>query len=197
MDGTITRPWFDFAKVRAEIGVAEPLLENLTAMPPGPKRDRGFAILAHYERLAIEESLLNDGAMETVSWLRQRGLPCALITRNSRWSAEATLEKHGLTFDAIMTRDDGPVKPAPEPIWAICTRLHVRPAECLLVGDYKYDVIAGRNAGTRTALLTNGTRPKFLDEVRPDYVIDRLSDLTCLFSQSGRRCPGATTPRFP
>ena len=56
MDGTVTRPWFDFAKVRAEIGIAEPLLENLTALAPGPKRDRGFAILERYERLAIEES---------------------------------------------------------------------------------------------------------------------------------------------
>lgn len=182
MDGTITRPWFDFAKVRAEIGVAEPLLENLAAMAPGPERERGFAILERYERLAIEESLLNDGAKETVAWLRRRGIPCALITRNSRWSAEATLQKHGVTFDAIMTRDDGPVKPAPEPIWAICARLSVPPADCLLVGDYKYDVIAGRNAGTRTALLTNGTRPKFLEEVRPDYVIDRLEDLRRILS---------------
>ncbi len=182
MDGTVTRPWFDFAKVRAEIGVAEPLLENLTALAPGPDRDRGFAILERYERLAVEESRLNDGARETVDWLRGRGIPCALVTRNSRWSAEETLRKHGLTFDAVMTRDDGPVKPAPEPIWALCARLRTEPAESLLVGDYKYDVIAGQNAGTRTALLTNGARPEFLEEVRPDYVIDRLDDLRRILS---------------
>ncbi|MBI2899343.1 MAG: HAD family hydrolase [Planctomycetes bacterium] len=174
MDGTITRPWFDFARIRAEIGVAEPLLENLLALPSGPQRDRGFEILARYERDAIAASELNDGARETVEWLRANGRPCALITRNSRWSALATIEKHGLAFDVVMTRDDGPPKPRPEPIWTICERLGLPPGDALLVGDYKYDVLAGKKAGTRTALLTNGTKPKYLEEIRPDYVIERL-----------------------
>lgn len=177
MDGTITRPWFDFAKVRAEIGIAEPLLENLLALEPGPRRERGFAILARYERDAVAASELNDGARETVEWLRASGVPCALVTRNSRWSAVETLKKHGLEFDVVMTRDDGPVKPRPEPIWTICDRLRLAPVDTVLVGDYKYDVIAGRNAGTRTALLTNGKTPPYLSEIAPDYVIDALGDL--------------------
>lgn len=177
MDGTITRPWFDFAKVRAEIGIAEPLLENLLALPPGPERERGFSILAKYEREAVDASQLNDGALETVRWLRAAGLPCAILTRNSRWSAVETLRKHALEFDVVMTRDDGPVKPRPEPVWAICERLNLRPPDAVLVGDYKYDVIAGRNAGTRTALLTNGKTPSYLAEISPDYVIERLADL--------------------
>lgn len=183
MDGTITRPWFDFSKVRAEIGLPEPLLENLLALPAGAERDRGFAILHRYERQAVANSELNPGARETVAWLRSEGRPTALVTRNSRESTEETLRKHGLAFDVVMTRDDGPVKPRPEPIWTICDRLGVTPAEALLVGDYKYDVIAGQNAGTRTAVLTHGARPRFLEEVAPDYVIDRLNELICLFSR--------------
>ncbi len=134
-DGTITRPWFDFAKVRAEIGIPEPLLENLPALPQGPQRKRGFAILERTEREASASSELNDGADEIVEWLRSRGIRSGLVTRNSRASAETVLEKRGPRFDAV------------------------------------------RDAGTRTALLPNGTIPKFLPEIAAEYVIERLRDL--------------------
>jgi phosphoglycolate phosphatase-like HAD superfamily hydrolase len=51
-----------------------------------------------------------------------------------------------------------------------------------MVGDYKYDVMAGRAAGMRTALLLLGEkRPPWLDEVRPDHLLRRLDDLRALF----------------
>jgi phosphoglycolate phosphatase-like HAD superfamily hydrolase len=49
------------------------------------------------------------------------------------------------------------------------------------LGDFKFDVLAGRNAGTRTALLTHGKRPGYLDEISPDHLLDRLDDLLRLF----------------
>jgi phosphoglycolate phosphatase-like HAD superfamily hydrolase len=50
-----------------------------------------------------------------------------------------------------------------------------------MVGDFKFDIVAGRNAGTRTALLTNGKTPAYLKEVPPDHVLERLTDLLALF----------------
>ncbi|MBV8880496.1 MAG: HAD hydrolase-like protein, partial [Planctomycetaceae bacterium] len=47
----------------------------------------------------------------------------------------------------------------------------------LMVGDFKFDILAGRNAGTRTALLTNGQVPSYVKEVAPDHLLDRLEDL--------------------
>jgi len=50
-----------------------------------------------------------------------------------------------------------------------------------MVGDFKFDILAGRNAGTRTALLTNGKLPSYLKEIEPDHLLDRLEDLQRLF----------------
>jgi len=181
MDGTLTRPYLDFAAIHAAIGIPEPLLENMMAMLPGPERNRAFAILERFEDEAAEASELNDGARRVLDFLASRSVPSGLVTRNSRRSTERTLSKHGLRFDICVTRDDAPAKPRPEPLWIICESLRVEPGHALMVGDFKFDVLAGRNAGTRTALLTHGRRPGYLEEISPDHLLERLEDLLRLF----------------
>jgi phosphoglycolate phosphatase-like HAD superfamily hydrolase len=104
-----------------------------------------------------------------------------VVTRNSRRSAVRVLAKHELRVEACLTRDDAPAKPRPEPLWMLCKRFGVEPGHALMVGDFKYDVLAGRNAGTRTALLTHGRTPSYLHEVRPDHLLERMEDLLRLF----------------
>jgi HAD superfamily hydrolase (TIGR01549 family) len=181
MDGTLTRPFLDFRAIHAAIGIREPLLENMMALPPGPERSRAFGILERFEDEAADASELNDGALEVLSFLSSKSIPSGLLTRNSRRSTERTLAKHGLRFEICLTRDDAPAKPRPEPLWKICEALGVAPAHALMVGDFKFDVLAGRNAGTRTALLTHGKRPGYLDEIAPDHLLERLEDLLRLF----------------
>jgi HAD superfamily hydrolase (TIGR01549 family) len=181
LDGTLTRPYLDFPAIRASIGVPEPLLENMLALPPGPARDRAFSILERFEDEAAEASELNPGAREVLAFLESRGIPSGVLTRNSRRSTERVLTKHRLRFELCVTRDDAPAKPRPEPLWLICEKLRVSPATALMVGDFKFDVLAGRNAGTRTALLTFGRRPSYLDEVTPDHLLEQLDDLLKLF----------------
>ena len=181
MDGTLTRPTLDFPAIRAAIGVPEPLLENMLALPPGPERDRAFAILDRFEEEAAEASELHDDTRGVLDFLASRDLPMGLLTRNSKRSTDRVLAKHRLAFHVVVTREDAPAKPRPEPLWMICERLGVKPAETLMVGDFKFDILAGRNAGTRTALLTNGKTPSYLEEVPPDHVLERLADLLRLF----------------
>jgi HAD superfamily hydrolase (TIGR01549 family) len=182
MDGTITRPYLDFKVIRAAIGLPEPLLENMLALAPGPDRERAFAALERFEEEAAERSELNDDAAEILSFLSARGVPAALVTRNSRRSAVRVLEKHGLRFEVVVTREDGPVKPRPEPLWIACRKLDVPPARALMVGDFTFDVVAGRAAGLRTALLTNGKPPSFPAEATPDHLLSRLGELRALFA---------------
>ncbi|HLY08198.1 MAG TPA: HAD family hydrolase [Planctomycetota bacterium] len=181
LDGTLTRPYLNFRAIQAAIGVAEPLLESMLALPPGPARDRAFGILEGFEAEAAEASELNVGARDVLAQLRERAIPTAVLTRNSRRSTERVLRKHGLQVEVCLTRDDAPAKPRPEPLWMICERFGVLPAQALMVGDFKFDILAGRNAGTRTALLTHGTSPAYLEEIRPDHLLERLEDLLALF----------------
>lgn len=181
MDGTLTRPFLDFPAIRKAIGIAEPLLENMLALPAGPERERAFSILEKFEEEAADASELNDGAAEVLRFLETRRIPSGLVTRNSRRSTDRVLRKHSLSFEIVVTREDAPAKPRPEPLWLICEKLGVTPPQALMVGDFKFDIVAGRNAGTRTALLTNGKTPSYLREVPPDHVFERLGELRRLF----------------
>lgn len=184
LDGTLTVPYLDFRKIRGllqdalqerfKISMEEPLLERLLELE-GEARRVAFEILEFHEDDAAAHSTLNPGASDVLSELRKRKMATALLSRNRRRSVDTVLAKHGLAFDWVATRDDGPVKPDPRSVLRIVEHFRASPARTLVIGDYKYDIEAGRAAGTRTCLLTNGKRPSF--EIAADHVIERLLEL--------------------
>ena len=177
MDGTLTCQNLDFDLIRSEIGLDKvPILEAMREMTPGD-RARTEAILRRHEAVAADTSELQPFAFEVVSAVQAAGLRVALMTRNSRHSVEVFQSRHGLVFDLVWTREDGPTKPSPEPILAICRKLSVEPADMWSVGDYHYDIICGARAGTKTVLLVaeGRDRPPWAGEA--DYVIADLREL--------------------
>ena len=120
LDGTLTRPLLDFDLIREEIGLPTspraPILEALEQMD-AVSRARAEAILDRHEESAARSSQLQDGAIAMLEALRGMGIPTGLITRNNRRCVELTLARHGLAFEHIHTREDGPVKPSPEPLF--------------------------------------------------------------------------------
>lgn len=157
MDGTLVSQELDFDAIRVEIGIPAgmPLLEAIAFFDDDRKRVADD-ILEKHERRAAEQAQLYPGVQDFLNYLNSRGIPQALLTRNSRWSAEMVLSRHGLRFHPVWSRDDGPPKPQPHGIWHICATWQIDPADVLMIGDYIHDVEAGRNAGTKTALITHG-----------------------------------------
>lgn len=154
MDGTLTRPHLDFDRIRAEIGLSPgPILESVAALPPGQERERAEAILHRHEDEAARASELQPDAREVLAILRHAGWLTALMTRNSRHATKIVCDKHGLAFDHIRTREDGPTKPSPEPIFDICRALDRRSADAWTIGDFHFDIVCGNAAGTRTVLF--------------------------------------------
>lgn len=157
LDGTITQPYFDFDAIREEIGLARdsgPVLESMETMSP-EQRQRAEQILHDHEQKAVTESKLNPGAGETLSWLRAAGILIGILTRNKRTNAYAIARKHALKFDAVIGREDGPVKPDAFGVKALCRQFAVKPAETLLVGDYLFDLLSAKAAGAVAVLLVN------------------------------------------
>jgi HAD superfamily hydrolase (TIGR01509 family) len=176
MDGTITRPYIDFAAIRCAIGVPEgtAILEHIAALD-GAAQLRAREILAQYEIDAARKSELNPGAREVLAFLHRRGIPTALITRNNPDSVRIVCQKHGIAFDVVVTAEDAPPKPSPEPVRVAARKLGVEPASMLMVGDYLYDIQSGAAAGSKTVLVTNGRKPAF--EPEADFVIEDLTEL--------------------
>lgn len=177
MDGTLTRPHLDFDRMREEIGLEPgPVLEAVLAMSP-KDRAAAEAILQRHEDDAAAASELQPGAAEVVAAVREAGLFPVLMTRNSRRSVDAVLSRHGLSFDMIRTREDGAMKPSPEPIFDICRRLNADVRQSWAVGDYLYDILCGAAAGCTAVLLLpdDGARPDWAGQA--DHVIHDLREL--------------------
>jgi HAD superfamily hydrolase (TIGR01509 family) len=185
MDGTLVLMRLDFDEIRGELGLPRvPLLEAMAEMSPAD-RARAERVLHEHEDEAARNSELAPGAREVVAWLRERGVRVALLTRNSRRSAEMILERHGLIFDAVRTREDGEFKPSPVPVLALCERMGTPPAETWSVGDYLFDVQAGRAAGCTTVLIVHGDKdPPWTAEA--DYTVRGMDELRKLMETEGR-----------
>ncbi len=176
LDGTLTRPYLDFDAIRAEIGIAAgPILEAMEGMSSSA-RGRAEGIVQRHESEAATNSRLYEGARETLLALRERGFPIAILTRNARVNVDFVLRKHEIVVDAVRTREDGAIKPSPEPVLSICKELRADPRRSWMVGDFLFDILSGKSAGTRTALMIG-------DDPPPDYsgqadlVIRRLGEL--------------------
>lgn len=184
LDGTLADSALDFDAIRDEIGLAPqvPILEQLADVDPAA-RARAEVIMRRHEREAIGAATLTDGCAELLGHLEALAIPTAILTRNIREVVDTFARTFDLRFRAVYTREDGPPKPSPVGVLALCEKLGANPAETLTVGDYKFDVLAGRNAGCRTALVCR--EPLTADELAewgsPDMVIRSLRELFPLF----------------
>lgn len=184
LDGTLTEPLLDFDAIRAEIGLAPklPILEQLDA-GDAALRARAEPIMRRHELEAIDRATLRDGCRELLELLGGRGVPVAILTRSVRAAVDRFVRRFDLRIASAWTREDGPPKPSPAGALALCRLLAVRPMHALVVGDYRFDVIAGRDAGCRTALLRDRETPEDLSTWgTPDLVIDSLRDLLALWA---------------
>ncbi len=178
LDGTITQPYFDFDAIREEIGLARdsgPLLESMEKMTP-QLRQKAEEILYNHEEKAVIESKLNSGAKETLSRLRATGIHIGILTRNKRGNAYAIARKHNLQFDAVIGREDGPVKPDAFGVLELCRQFGVKPQETLLIGDYLFDLLCAKAAGACAVLLTNHHQADDFAE-HADFCIENITGI--------------------
>jgi HAD superfamily hydrolase (TIGR01509 family) len=184
LDGTLADSALDFDAIRAEIGLEPglPILEQL-AGADAETCARAEVIMRRHERDAIAGARLTEGCAELLAHLDARRVPRGILTRNIREVVETFARTFGFAFDAVYTREDGPPKPSPAGVLALCEKLGAAPADTLTVGDFKFDVLAGRRAGCPTVLLRATPLPESeRDEWgSPDLIIRSLRELIPLF----------------
>ncbi len=178
MDGTIFDSKIDWLRLRDEIRIpwdGRPILAQLGEAPPDVRR-KGLALLHEAEKQGAENGALIPGTHELFASLRRHSVRCALITNNSRRSVETVLRRYALSFDLVLTRDDGAYKPDPEAFLGALDRLKVRPQEAVAIGDAHLDLIAAQNAGIGEVILV-GTPAWMQDHIPPDAQYHAAADL--------------------
>ena len=156
LDGTLTVASHDFEAIRSEFGLrpGEPILEQLEALPEedaAPRRAR----LDEIEWQLACDARRAPGAMALLQVLSSGGMRLGILTRNSHRNALRTLQACGIEAFfkpcCVLGREAARPKPDPEGVHKLLAHWDLRPSNAVVVGDYRYDLMVGRAAGTATA----------------------------------------------
>jgi putative hydrolase of the HAD superfamily len=157
-------------------------------------RDRGLLKTGSYDtarRVYEQEKICAirpyPGVPETLTLIRNQGLPMGIITDAHSRDAVRRLEKAGLLpfFCCMVTYDLVQVKkPAYQPFFIALDMLKSAADEVVLVGDSpRRDIEPGKSLGMRTVYARYGDR--FSSDRPPvpaDYIIDAMTELPEILS---------------
>ncbi|WP_339843079.1 HAD family hydrolase [uncultured Halopseudomonas sp.] len=158
LDGTLTLAQHDFVAIREELGIPadEDILSYLKTLPQAQAGELSRQLDAIELRLARDVAAA-PGAASLIRHLRDSGKQLGILTRNLQSVAVSSLEVLGIAdcFEAehILGRAEALPKPDPAGIHHLLELWSVEPHEAVMVGDFRFDLEAGRAAGCRTCLL--------------------------------------------
>lgn len=128
--------------------------------------------------LLVEEF---EGVYETINTLKSSGYKLGIVTTKMKNVAMMGLKKSRLEpfFDVIVALDDvQKAKPDPEPVNLALEWIQSAPEEAIMIGDNSHDILAGHNAGTKSAGVAWSLKGKeALKQYKPDYMLENMRDL--------------------
>ena len=188
-DGTLTEPGaLNFSLLKETIGCPEetPVLEFIQSLPTPEQKRAHFSILEQFEEDAAVISKPNKGAEDLIQFLRSEKLKVGIVTRNSFSSIERALQNFTTVqlsqFDVIVSRET-PVEPKPsgEGIKLAAQKIGIDVEHILMVGDFTFDIEAGKAAGCKTAFLDYETLSKPL-KPESDFIVSGLDEIKQIIS---------------
>ncbi len=133
-----------------------------------------------YAEVSKEGNGLYPGVVETLTALREHGIPLGVCTNKAAHITAIALEALRIRafFSTIIgARDDIPRKPAPDMLLKALADLGAAPADGLVVGDSKSDAGAARAVGCPMIAVSYGYPHGPVSALAADAVIDRMPDL--------------------
>ncbi len=180
MDGTLTVNVHDFKAIRNTLKIPQDkgILEYIETLP----HTESNALLKKLDAIELElayQSKAQDGAEELLDTLKHLGMRLGIVTRNSFYSACETLKhcrllKYFNTMD-IICREKAKPKPSPKGIQLLLSQWSGLPPYAVMVGDYYFDLLAGKNAGISTVYFDN--QQKGMWKEYAEFTISNLAEL--------------------
>jgi phosphoglycolate phosphatase len=137
-----------------------------------------------FPALLRERTTLIPGADDLLRKIREGGVGIGLVTSSPRRNLENKwfpLGEPGIKhfFAATITSDDvEKKKPSPEGLVVCARQLGVNVKRCMVVGDTRTDIRAGKAAGMATVgVLTGFDTYKQLEEESPDLIVASVAEL--------------------
>jgi len=118
--------------------------------------DRAHQILNEAEMESLGRARLMDGALETLSALKDRDIKVGIITNGCRRYAVEVIKMFSIDkyVDVLVARDNvTDQKPSPKHLLKALEILGVYTNEAIFVGDHWIDALCAKNAGVKFVLL--------------------------------------------
>ena len=184
LDGTLTEPLLDFDAIRAEIGLPRAADPRAAGGADAETARAPRSILRRHELEAIAGATLADGCAELLALLAARRIPIGHPHPQHPRGGRDFRARVRVRASTPSTRArTGRPSHRRRACWRCARKLGAPPAETLAVGDYKFDVMAGRRAGCRdgaAAPRAAAARPS-AEWGSPDLVVRSLRELLPLF----------------
>ncbi|MDR1049306.1 MAG: HAD family hydrolase [Synergistaceae bacterium] len=177
-DGVLADTRLDFLPLRRKYfgGKIIPLIEAAEGLSP-PERSEVLAEIRRVEMEGAERAVAVKGARELIEWLRAARRPWAVVSRNCRDSILLAAEKCGVALPPVLlSREDPYAKPDPRVLALAAERLGVRLSDCVMVGDFIYDLQAAKNAGIPGVLVGSQGAEKREWEALADFSYATVED---------------------
>ena len=153
MDGTVVDVHYDWKKIKQELQTGgEPILSYLQNLEE-PERSAKWMILERYEAEATAKATLKEGMGKFLNFLREKTVKTALVTNNSRRNVDFLLDKFNLSFDLVISREEGLWKPSGAPFLRVLEKFGIQREECCVIGDSLFDAKAAEDAGIKRIFI--------------------------------------------
>jgi HAD superfamily hydrolase (TIGR01509 family) len=150
-------------RIHRRIGMSGGLFARAAARELGREIDASQAEVLQRRHGELFREFLPErrplpGAVELLRELRARGVAFGIATSGRRPEIDRSLEALGVGPDIVVVerRDVVRAKPEPDLFLACQRRLGVPAAECYVVGDAVWDLLAARRAGILSVGLLSG-----------------------------------------
>lgn len=131
------------------------------------------------------------GVNETIETLKNQGFKLGIVSTKILDTVIKGLKLTKLDpyFDTIVALDHVKnAKPNPEAVLKALAQLDARPEEAMMIGDNYHDILAGKNAGTKSAGVAWTIKGRdYLAQFDPDYMLEEMPDLLAILGVSIRK----------
>jgi HAD superfamily hydrolase (TIGR01509 family) len=143
---------------------------------------------AYFEgvKTKFKDAPLFEGVRELLFALKEKNIKVGIITFAYRWYIDQMVNQYGLapSVDMVISTDDvkNP-KPDPEAVLSFCARHNLSPADCIVVGDSKSDILMAHRAGSSSVLMHPKHYSLFysledLKTTNPTHIVERISEIS-------------------
>jgi beta-phosphoglucomutase-like phosphatase (HAD superfamily) len=118
-------------------------------------------------------------AVSCISNLTDMGIKASIATSMGRDMIDVIVKHFNIDKMVccwVSSEDVKNPKPEPDVFLKAFEKMNLRSEECISVGDREYDIVAGKKAGSLTALIVRDQYSQSIS-MRPDYIMHSLDEL--------------------